>query len=104
MSMERDAEESKSRRKGALLAQLRSGHHRKLGYYKKKVDTTNTETGECKRCDTKEIDDVEHWLAKCPQGSAARQKIFGTHTVDVMELATSPHRIIRLAEQTLSLE
>ena len=104
VSMERDVEESKSRRKGALLAQLRSGHHRKLGYYKKKVDTTNTETGECKRCDTKEIDDVEHWLAKCPQGSAARQKIFGTHTVDVMELATSPHRIIRLAEQTLSLE
>lgn len=103
VKMERDVEETRSRKKGALLAQLRSGHHKELAYYAEKVDQTGTVTAECKRCDTKETDDVIHWLTKCPQGSTARQQIFGTHIVDVMELATSPHRIIRLAERTLTL-
>ena len=102
ISMERDIEETDTRRQGAMLAQLRSGHHRKLGYYEKKIDRTGQELGYCKRCDTKELDDVEHWLSGCPHGSAARQEIFGTHLVNVMELATSPRRIIRLAERTLT--
>ena len=102
VKMKRDVEETKSRKEGALLAQLRSGHHKELAYYAEKIDQTGTVTAECKRCDTMETDDVIHWLTKCPQGSTVRQQIFGTHIVDVMELATSPHRIIRLAERTFT--
>ena len=102
VKLERDREETENRRQGATLAQLRSGHHRKLGYYQKKTDRTGQELGYCKRCDLKELDDVEHWLMDCPHGPAVRQEIFGTHLVNVMELATSPRRIIRLAERTLT--
>ena len=37
VKMERDVEETGSRKKGALLAQLRSDHHKELAYYDSRV-------------------------------------------------------------------
>ena len=48
-----------------------------------------------------ETDDTEHWFVKCPQSAAARQGIFGSHDIDMMELALSPAKSIELAERTL---
>ena len=50
----------KSRKEGALLAQLRSGHHKRLAYYCNIIDETISDR--CQRCDSDAIDTVEHWL------------------------------------------
>jgi ribonuclease HI len=99
VSQQRDHDQLKSRREGATVAQLRSGHFKGLAYYDAIVDPSNSSI--CTRCDTGDIDDVEHWLTKCPQTAAARQRIFGSTDVDMMELGLSPSRIYKLAECTL---
>ena len=102
VSQKRDHLESKSRKQGAVIGQLRANHHKSLNYYKNFVDNEITDL--CQRCDSNEIDDVEHWLTRCPQTAAARQRIFGSHEVSMMELGTSPAKIFQLAEKTLDLQ
>ena len=101
LSIKRDDEQLKSRREETTIAQLRSGHYKGLAYYDALADDTRQTTSDCKRCNSGEVDDVEHWLTQCAQTAAARQKIFGTHIVNMTELATSPARIIELAGRTL---
>ena len=100
VSMKRDVEQIKTRRDGTTLAQLRTGHFKGLAYYDAKVNPELVNSV-CKRCDSKEVDDVEHWLTSCPQTAAARQRIFGNHRISIAELATSPAKIIELAGCTL---
>ena len=103
-SLKRDAEQITTRRDGTTLAQLRSGHFKGLAYYDAKVNQSGTVTSECKRCDSGETDDVEHWLTSCAQTAAARQRIFGDHRISMAELATSPARIIELVGCTVPRE
>ena len=99
VNQERDHLEVTTRKQGSLLAQLRSGHYKELAYYQKLVDPLKS--SECTRCGSGEVDDTEHWLTSCAQTAAARMNIFGTHIVDMVELAKAPAKIIELAERTL---
>ena len=102
VKMKRDTEQIKTRRDGTTLAQLRSGHFKGLGYYDALVDRTGTVTSDCKRCDSGETDDVEHWLTSCSQTASARQAIFGDHKISMAELATEPAKIVELVGRTIS--
>ena len=86
MKQDRDDAQAKTRRQAVLLAQVRSGHYKGLSY---------------ESCESEETDDTEHWFVKCPQSAAARQRIFGSYDIDMMELALSPAKSIELAERTL---
>lgn len=101
VSQERDHREIKSRRDGGLLAQLRAGHQKSLGYYKKLVDPNVSDI--CERCDSGEIDDTPHWFLRCSSTAAARQRIFGTIDISIAELGLAPAKTIELAKSTLSL-
>ena len=99
VKQDRDDLESKSRRQAVLLAQVRSGHYKELSYYDNFIDPTKPAA--CKRCESGESDDTEHWFTKCSQTAAARQSLFGSADNDMVELALSPAKTIRLAEKTL---
>ena len=58
MSDARDHAAVKSRIHGTLLAQLRSGHHKSLGYYRNFLDPTQSRS--CDRCKEDCVDDVTH--------------------------------------------
>ena len=66
-----------------LLAQLRSGHHKQLGYYQHYVDAAVSDI--CERCDLGETDDTPHWLLRCASTSAGRQRIFGRTVISMVE-------------------
>ena len=102
VSQERDDKETKTRKQGAVLGQLRAGHHKCLSYYKHMVDDEVTD--KCERCELGEVDDTEHWFTRCAQTAAARQEIFGTHNVCMAELGLAPGKTIKLAEKTLDLQ
>jgi hypothetical protein len=102
VKMKRDTEQIKTRRDGTTLAQMRSGHFKGLGYYDALVDRTGTVTSDCKRCDSGETDDVEHWLTSCSQTASACQAIFGDHKISMAELATEPAKIVELVGRTIS--
>ena len=99
MRQDRDDVECKSRRQAVLLAQIRSGHHKELGYYSNLIDPT--ESAVCNHCVSGEIDDTEHWLTSCSSTKDARLEIFGSENIDMVELARAPSKIIKLAEETL---
>ena len=101
VSQDRDHAETKTGKQSALLSQLRSGHHKSLGYYKHRLDESFPD--KCQRCLTDKVDDTEHWFTECSQTAAARQAIFGTHTVSLAEMALAPGKTIKLAEKTLPL-
>ena len=98
---ERDDTEVTSRKDAGLLAQLRSGHHKCLGYYKQYVGAAVSDI--CERCELGESDDTAHWLLKCSSTSAARQRIFGRTDISMVELGLAPAKIVELARSTLSL-
>ena len=101
LSLKTDEQQLKTRKENTTVAQLRSGHIKGLAYYDALVDRSGETTSECKRCMSGEIDDVEHWLTRCAQTEAARQKIFGTTSVDMAELGRAPTRIYELYKKTL---
>lgn len=94
-----DRETIKNRRDGALIAQLRSGHHKSLGYYQNLVNRDNND--KCQRCNSNQVDTTEHWISECAQTLAARQSIFGYTDVGVRELGSSPDLVVQLARKTL---
>ena len=49
------------------------------------------------------MDDTEHLFTEYSQTTAARQAIFGTHTVSWAEMALAHGKTIELAEKTLPL-
>ena len=51
-----------------LLGQLVANHHKDLNYYKNFVDGEVSDR--CERCNSGQIDDVEHWLTQCGQTAA----------------------------------
>ena len=101
-SEERDKEAIKTRKQGATIAQLRSGHYKQLGYYKNFVDKSVSDR--CTRCNKDKVDTVNHWLTECTQTLSARQKIFGKTDLSLRELGTMPAECLRLAVKTLQDE
>jgi ribonuclease HI len=102
-SEERDRKAVKTRAQGALLAQLRSGHHKSLGYYQ---NLLNPEVSDkCDRCkDPIAVDDTRHWLTKCMATVVkdARARIFGhTRELGLQEIGLQPDKVLRLADETL---
>ena len=86
-----------SRKDSALLAQLRSGHCKRLAAYNHRLDETVSPM--CRRCDEEE-ETVEHWI-RCPAATLKRQEIFGDDTVDLGTLTKHPLRSLTLAKATL---
>ena len=82
-----------------LLAQVRSGHYKELGYYSNFIDPIQSAV--CSYCDSGAIDDTEHWLTSCSSTKDVRLEIFGSADIVMVELATSPSKTIQLAEVTL---
>ena len=80
-----------------------SGHHKELAYCKEKVDQMGAVSAECKRCDTKETDDVINSLTKCPQAGINSTSTDFRYPHSGCDGIGNPHRIIRLAERTLTL-
>ena len=70
----RGDEGSFTRRESVLLAQLRSGHCRKLAANHKTVDDNADPI--CPQCG-REPETVEHWLQRCPASAARRMAEFG---------------------------
>ena len=99
VKQEIDDAQCKSRRQAVLLAQVRSGHYKELGYYANIIDPTQSAV--CSYCDSGAIDDTEHWLTSCSSTKDARLEIFGSADIGMVELATSPSKTIQLAEGTL---
>lgn len=99
VKQEIDDEQCKSRRQAVLLAQVRSGHYRELGYYANIIDPTQSAV--CSYCDSGAIDDTEHWLTSCSSTKDARLEIFGSADIGMVELARTPSKTIQLAEGTL---
>ena len=99
-SEERDREATATRNQGALLAQLRAGHHKSLGYYQHFVDPLLSD--KCERCkDPAAVDSTKHWLTECAATMAPRQKIFGTTEIGLQEMGLRPDKVLRLAGETL---
>ena len=102
VSLQRDRTHVKTRKEATLLAQLRSGHHLSLGYYRHMLDESRSSI--CERCNTDAIDTVEHWLTECAATLAQRQKLFGNVDQRLQDLALEPDKVLRLAERTLFRE
>jgi ribonuclease HI len=64
-----------TRKEAVLLAQLRSGHCRRLAAYHSVVEEGFSPT--CPHCGTGP-EDVEHWLQSCPATAQKRRDAFGT--------------------------
>ena len=73
LNRKRDSAAVKSRKDGALLAQLRSGHCLKLHEYRHRIGIEDSPT--CPTCG-EEDQDVGHWLLRYPGTLPARQSLF----------------------------
>ena len=63
-----------SRPDSVLIAQLRSGHCRKLAAYRSVVDANSSPT--CPHCEV-DPETPEHWIQKCPATAVKRIRVFG---------------------------
>ena len=85
ISQARDKSQVSSRKDSALLAQLRSGHHLSLGYYRNMLD--ETQSSSCSRCGSTSPDTVSHWLTECAATLAFRMEIFGSTDQRLQDMA-----------------
>ena len=63
-----------SRPDAVLIAQLRSGHCRKLAAYRSVVDSNSSPT--CPYCEA-DHETLEHWIQECPATAVKRIRLFG---------------------------
>lgn len=88
-----------------LLAQLRSGHCRKLRAYRAIVDPSCDPI--CPRCrepdgsGVGEPETLEHWLQECPALNSARLRAFGTVCPNLSVLCSDPVAAASFARGTL---
>ena len=99
LNRKRDSVAVKSRKDGALLAQLRSGHCLKLQEYRNRIGLEDSPT--CPTCG-EEDQDVGHWLLRCPGTLPARQSLFdNVRCMSLGTLCENPKKILELAKMTL---
>ena len=63
-----------SRPDAVLIAQLRSGHCRKLAAYRSVVDANSSPT--CPHCEA-DPETLEYWIQECPATAVKRIRVFG---------------------------
>ena len=102
ISHTRDKSQVSSRKDSALLAQLRSGHHLSLGYYRNMLDENKSNS--CSRCGSTSPDTVSHWLTECAATLATRMEIFGSTDQRLQDMALEPDKVIWLARRTLFIK
>jgi ribonuclease HI len=88
----------KSRKEGAKLAQLRSGHSQLLASYRHRIDETKSDI--CPLCQ-EEPQTVEHWLSRCPGTLQKRMEIFGRTDLNPAVMGDQPLETLALASATL---
>ena len=81
-----------------MLARIRAGHSLLFSAYRYRISGSGDP--KCKRCNSGEDDDVEHWLV-CDGTTEARMKNFGTIHVELSDLTRCPRKSIALAQITL---
>ena len=83
-----------TRKEAVLLAQLRSGHCRKLAAYHKVVDDTADAT--CPHCG-REPETLEHWLQTCTASADRRRAEFGVTSPPLSVLTENPVAVLAYA-------
>ena len=77
-----------------LIAQLRSGHCRKLAAYRNIVDANVSPN--CPYC-VDGIETLEHWLQDCPATAAKRFRVMGGVAPQLSILVTNPRAVLAFA-------
>ncbi len=86
-----------SRRDAVFRARLRAGHTPLLKAYANQLD--KIVDPKCPSCG-EEPQTVEHWLQRCPNVVALRQKLFGEPSPPLSVLTTNPGSVLALARKT----
>ena len=86
-----------NRKDACLLAQLRSGHCKRLAHYANRLDENTSPL--CQKCN-EEPETVKHWL-DCPATISKRMECFGRDNVDLGILSEEPERSLAFAKATL---
>ncbi len=81
-----------------LLARLQAGHTPLLKAYANQLDTKVDPKGPS--CG-EEPQTVEHWLQRCPNAVALRQKLFGEPSPALSVLTINPGSVLAIARETL---
>ena len=81
-----------------LLAQLRSGHCRRLRAYRAIMDPSVDPI--CPRCG-EEPEDLYHWFIRCPALSGERMRCFGGVDADLSFLSSEPSQAASFARRSL---
>ena len=89
----RDAEPLQ-RPDAVLLAQLRSGHCRKLAAFRNVVDSYSSPT--CPHCE-EGFETLEHWLQVCPATAAKRIRVLGGVAPPLSILVSNPRAVLAFA-------
>ena len=87
-----------NRKYQVMLARIRSGHSLLFRGYKHRISKSSDPF--CKRCDSGQIDSVEHWLV-CDSTVEARMQTFGYTNVELCDLTRWPWESVALARKTL---
>ena len=87
-----------NRKDQVMLARIRSGHSLLFRGYKHRISKSSDPF--CKRCDSGQIDSVEHWLV-CDSTVEARMQTFGYTNVELCDLTRWPRESVALARKTL---
>ena len=84
-------EDTLTRKEDVLLAQLRSGHCRRLAAYHKVIDDTVDPI--CQRCG-QEPETLEHWLQSCSASVESRRLEFGVASPPLKVLFQDPVAVL----------
>ena len=87
----RGREDTLSRKEAVLLAQLRSGHCRRLAAYHKVIDDAVNPI--CQHCGH-EPETLEHWLQQCTASVDRRKHEFGVASPPLMVLFQDPVAVL----------
>lgn len=91
--------EKLTRKEAVLLAQLRSGHCRKLAAYNAIIHPGSDPI--CRRCN-EGPEDLRHWLTQCPALLQPRIQTLGGPTPSLSVLRENPVGVVALARKTLT--
>ena len=83
-----------------LIAQLRSGHCRKLAAYRSVVDANSSPT--CPYCEA-DHETLEHWIQECPATAVKRIRVFGGTAPHLSVLVSNPRAVLAFAHGLWSM-
>ena len=82
------------------MAQLRSGHCRKLAANRNIIESNFSSI--CPHCEA-EAETLEYWLQECPATAAKRTRVFGGAVPQLSVLVTSPKAVLAFAHGLWSM-